>query len=89
MTPSRAPGLRVAIIGAGSLKGKELKEVLEDRLFPLQKLSLLDDDEALGQLTDFEGEPAVVQSVEPDTFTGNDLVFFASTTGGFTRAHWP
>lgn len=90
MTPlTRASGLRVAIIGAASLKGKELKEILEDRLFPLKKLSLLDDDEALGQLTEFEGEPAAVQSVEPETFSANDLVFFASTAGSFTRAHWP
>lgn len=89
MTPKRAPGLRVAIIGAASLKGKELKEVLEDRDFPIKKLSLLDDDEALGQLTEFEGEPAVVQSIEPETFKANDLVFFASTAGSFTRAHWP
>lgn len=89
MTPTRASGLRVAIIGATSLKGKELKEVLEDRNFPVRKLSLLDDDEALGQLSEFEGEPAVVQTVEPDTFKGNDLVFFASTTGSFTRSHWP
>jgi aspartate-semialdehyde dehydrogenase len=89
MNPTRAPGLRIAILGATSLKGKELKEVLEDRLFPIRKLSLLDDNEALGQLTEFEGEPAVVQSIEPDTFTENDLVFFASTTGSFTRAHWP
>lgn len=89
MKSPRPSGLRVAIVGAASLKGKELKEVLEDRLFPIRKLSLLDDDEALGQLAEFEGEPAVVQSIEPDTFTANDLVFFASTSGSFTRAHWP
>lgn len=89
MPLTRASGLRVAIVGAASLKGKELKEVLEDRLFPIKKLSLLDDDEAQGQLTEFEGEPAVVQSIDPETFSANDLVFFASTAGGFTRAHWP
>lgn len=83
------PGLRVAIIGATSLKGKEVKQVLEERLFPVKKLSLLDDDEALGQLTEFEGEPTFVASVGPDTFAESDLVFFASTTGAFTRAYWP
>jgi len=82
-------GLRVAILGSASLKGKELKEVLEERLFPVKKLTLVDDDEALGQLTDFEGEPAFIQRVAPETFAENDLVFFASTSGAFTRAHWP
>jgi aspartate-semialdehyde dehydrogenase len=85
---ARSSGVRLAIVGATSLKGKELKEVLEDRAFPVKKLSLLDDDEALGQMTEFEGEPTFVQRLEPGTFTENDVVFFASTSGAFTRAHW-
>ena len=36
---------RVAIIGAGSLKGKELKDVLEERRFPAVDVKLLDDDD--------------------------------------------
>ncbi|MFQ5777173.1 MAG: Asd/ArgC dimerization domain-containing protein [Terriglobia bacterium] len=84
-----SPGLRLAIVGASSLKGKELKEVLKQRLFPVSKLALLDDNEAVGQLTEFEGEPALVQSVDADTFTQSDLVFLASTRGAFTREQWP
>ena len=76
VTPRASSGLRVAIIGAASLKGKELKEVLEERLFPVKKLALLDDNEALGQLSEFEGEPTFVQEVDAETFTDNDLVFF-------------
>lgn len=86
---ARPSDLRVAIVGAASLKGKELKEVLEERLFPVNKLALLDDDEALGQLTDYDGDPTFVRSIAPDTFTESDLVFFASTAGAFTRLHWP
>lgn len=84
-----SPGLRIAIVGATSLKGKELKEVLEERPLAVQKLALLDDDEALGRLTEFEGEPAFVLPIEPGTFADFDLIFFASTTDVFTRAHWP
>lgn len=83
-----ASGLRVAIVGATSLKGKEVKDVLAERAFPVQKLTLLDDDETLGQNTEFEGEPAIAQTVTAETFTESDLVFFASTSGAFTRAHW-
>jgi aspartate-semialdehyde dehydrogenase len=86
---SSTSGLRVAIVGATSLKGKELKQILEDRAFPTRRLLLLDDDEALGQLTEFEGEPTFVRSIEEDAFVESDLVFFASTTGEFTRAQWP
>ncbi len=90
MNPAKQEnGLSVAIVGATSLKGKEVKQVLEERLFPLRKLALLDDPEALGQLTEFEGEPAVVGAIEPETFTENDLVFFASTADPFTRQNWP
>lgn len=84
----KSSGLRVAILGAASLKGKELREVLEERLFPVKKLALLDDDEALGQLTEFEGEPTFIHRIAPETFAESDVVFFASTTGVFTRAHW-
>jgi aspartate-semialdehyde dehydrogenase len=85
----KTSGLRVAIVGAASLKGKELKEVLEDRLFPIRKLLLLDDNEAVGQLTEFEGEPTFVHAIEQEVFAECDVVFFASTTGEFTRAQWP
>jgi hypothetical protein len=36
---------RVAIVGAGSLKGKEVAEVLDQRNFPSAEVKLLDDDE--------------------------------------------
>ena len=37
MNPAKQEsGLRVAIVGATSLKGKEVKQVLEERLFPLR-----------------------------------------------------
>jgi aspartate-semialdehyde dehydrogenase len=90
MTPQEQDkGLRVAVIGATSLKGKELKAVLEERAFPASELRLLDDDETLGQLTEHEGEPTFVQSIRPETFEECDLLFFASTAGSFTRALWP
>jgi aspartate-semialdehyde dehydrogenase len=86
---STSPGFRLAIVGATSLKGKELKEILEERPFPAGKLLLLDDDEALGHLTEYEGEPTFVRSIEPGAFENCDLIFFASTTDAFTRANWP
>ena len=39
---------RAAIVGAGSLKGKEVAEMLNERNFPAADIRLLDDDEALG-----------------------------------------
>lgn len=78
---------RVAIVGAGSLKGKELKDVLEERRFPAEDIKLLDDDESLGQLEAVGDEATFIQSVRPEQFENVDFVFFASDET-FTRENW-
>jgi len=57
---------RVAIVGAASLKGKELKEVLEDRNFPAYDIRLLDDNESLGQLEPVGDEISFIQPAGRD-----------------------
>jgi aspartate-semialdehyde dehydrogenase len=83
-----APHLaRVAIVGAATLKGKELKEVLEEGDFPPCELRLLDDDESLGQLDAVGDEATFIQSVRPEQFEDVDVAFFASLPE-FTAQHW-
>ncbi len=79
---------RVAIVGAATLKGRELKEVLTDRNFPAQDVRLLDDDESLGQLEAVGDEPTFIQSVLPEHLDNVDFTFFASEEN-FTREIWP
>jgi aspartate-semialdehyde dehydrogenase len=79
---------RVAIVGAGTLKGRELKDVLSDRNFPAQDIRLLDDDESLGQLEAVGEEPTFIQSVLPEHLQNVDFTFFASDET-FTRNTWP
>ncbi len=69
---------RVAIVGAGSLKGKEVAEVLDQRNFPAVDVKLLDDDEALGQLEAMKDEVTFIQSVRSEQFDKIDFTFFAS-----------
>ena len=78
---------RVAIVGAATLKGKELKEVLEERNFPAADVRLLDDNESLGQLEQVQDEVSFVQPVTPDQLANVDFTFFASEPD-FTRANW-
>jgi aspartate-semialdehyde dehydrogenase len=78
---------RVAIVGAGTLKGKELAEVLPETSFPAVDIKLLDDDESLGQLEPVGEEVTFVQSVRPENFERVDFAFFASQPD-FTRKHW-
>jgi aspartate-semialdehyde dehydrogenase len=78
---------RAAIVGAATLKGKELKDVLEERKFPAADIRLLDDDESLGQLERVQDEVAFVQPVNAAQFENVDFSFFASEAA-FTRANW-
>ena len=78
---------RVAIVGAATLKGRELKEVLTDRNFPAQDTRLLDDEESLGQLEAVGEEPTFIQSVLPEHMENVDFTFFASDEN-FTRESW-
>src|ERR1700745_1599991 len=69
---------RVAIVGAASLKGKEVAEVLEQRNFPSTEVKLLDDDETLGQLEALKDEITFIQGTRAEQFEGMDFTFFAS-----------
>src|ERR1700722_2531105 len=70
---------RVAIVGASSLRGKELKQVLEDRNFPASEIILLDESVMAGTLTEAAGEPTFIRALEEDSFEGARFVFFAGT----------
>src|SRR5262249_18837927 len=78
---------RVAIVGASTLKGRELKDVLEERNFPAVDVRLLDDDESLGQLERVQDEVSFIQPVTRDQLENIDFTFFASDEA-FTRANW-
>ena len=87
--PSAAWGgqYKVAIVGASSLKGKEIKDVLEDHHFPAVDVVLLDDDSALGQIESVADEATFIQNVTRSSFDKVDIVFFAGDSN-FTRKHW-
>jgi aspartate-semialdehyde dehydrogenase len=83
--PARSPLYRVAIVGAGSLKGKEIADVLNERNFPSTDVKLLDDDESLGRLEAVGDEVTFIQKVRADEFQHVDFTFFASDAECTTR----
>jgi len=85
--PARANLYRVAIVGAASLKGKEVAEMLNERNFPAVDVRLLDDDESLGQLESMGDEISFIQSVRAEQFEHVDFTFFASDPE-CTRKNW-
>jgi aspartate-semialdehyde dehydrogenase len=78
---------RVAIVGAASLKGKEVAEVLRERNFPAVDVRLLDDDESLGRLEAVGDEMNFIQSIRSEQFERVDFAFFASDPRS-TRNNW-
>lgn len=84
---SRTNLYRVAIVGAASIKGKEIAEVLSDRNFPSLEIKLLDDDEALGRLETVGDEVSFIQKIRAEQFEKVDFTFFASDQES-TRKSW-
>jgi aspartate-semialdehyde dehydrogenase len=78
---------RIAIVGAASLRGKELSEVLAESAFASAEFSLMDDESQLGQLEAVGDEVTFIQRIEPSAFTHEDFVFFAGSEEA-TRKHW-
>ncbi|MFZ0807586.1 MAG: Asd/ArgC dimerization domain-containing protein [Candidatus Sulfotelmatobacter sp.] len=78
---------RAAIVGAASLKGKEIAEMLNERNFPAVDVRLLDDDESLGQLEAMGDEISFIQSVRAEQFDNVDFTFFASDAD-CARKNW-
>src|SRR5438034_3546736 len=78
---------RIAIVGAATLKGKEIAEVLSDRNFHSADIKLLDDDESLGQLETAGEEISFIQSVRAEQFEHVDFTFFACDQD-CTRTNW-
>ena len=71
---------RMVIAGASSLLGGELKSLLEESRFAGWDLHLVDEELAVGTLTEAGGEPAVIQRVEEDTFRGARITFLAGSS---------
>lgn len=87
MAVKSANPYRVAVVGASSLLGKEVKQVLDDRHFPAVDTVLLDASVMAGTLTEVAGEPTFIRSIEEDSFEGVRIAFFAGSAAD-TEQNW-
>lgn len=86
--PPGGVGVRLAVVGPSTLKGKELTDILPESSLAAAEVRLLDDEETLGQLEAVGEEMTFVQAVAADNFDGADIVFFTSDPK-FTRQTLP
>jgi len=78
----------VAIVGATGAVGVEMLLCLEQRNFPLGKLTLLASARSAGKRMKFRGEDIVVQELTHDSFQGIDIALF-SAGGGISKEFAP
>ena len=78
---------KIAIAGASTLVGRELKEALEESPLAAADFALLDEEAAHGQLEQVGDEIAIVQAIGADAFERVDFTFFCGSES-LTRKYW-
>ncbi len=78
---------KIAIAGASTLVGRELKDILSDSSLAAANFVLLDAEEGQGQLDQVGDEITIIQPIAPDAFEHTDFTFFCGTED-LTRRHW-
>ena len=71
----------IAVVGATTLVGETLVELLEQRKFPLGQLRLLDWGDAVGKRLSFKGSHIPVQDIAGFDFTTVELALFCAGEG--------
>ncbi|KPC99989.1 Aspartate-semialdehyde dehydrogenase [Geobacillus sp. BCO2] len=78
----------VAVVGATGAVGQQMVRTLEDRNFPVGKLTLLSSERSAGKKMRFRGEEIEVQAASPERFDGVDIALF-SAGGAVSKALAP
>src|SRR5215204_4986301 len=68
----------VAVVGATGAVGIEMIKTLENRNFPVGKLTLLASQRSVGKKLKFRGEDVPVQELKADAFKGIDVALFSA-----------
>jgi len=78
--------MRVAVLGATGLVGREMVQILEQRNFPVKELLPLASPRSEGKKVLFRGEEITVRRVSPEAFRGVGLALFSA--GGGPSRQW-
>lgn len=78
---------KIAIAGASTLIGRELKEFLSDSSLAAANFVLLDEEDVEGQIDQVGDEATFIQAITADAFEHVDFTFFCGSED-LTRRHW-
>ena len=68
----------VSVVGATGAVGRRMLATLEERNFPVSRLSALASARSVGQKLSFRGEEIVVKELLEDSFIGEDIALFSA-----------
>lgn len=68
----------IAIVGATGAVGEQMREVLDERQFPVGELRLLASERSVGQILPFQSRQLAVEVLKADSFTGIDIGLFSA-----------
>lgn len=71
-------GFHVAVVGATGAVGEQMLKTLQDRDFPISKLTLLSSKRSAGKIVVFKGEEFTVQEATPESFEGVQIALFSA-----------
>jgi aspartate-semialdehyde dehydrogenase len=74
----------VAVVGATGAVGEQMREVLEERAFPVKQLRLLASERSAGQFLPFQGNQLRVEVLNEESFKDVDIALFSA--GGSVSA---
>ena len=76
----------VAVVGATGAVGEQMREILEEREFPVDELRLLASERSAGQTLEFKNRAIPVGVLTEDSFKGIDIALFSA--GGNVSAQF-
>ncbi|GLJ62261.1 aspartate-semialdehyde dehydrogenase [Microbacterium barkeri] len=88
MTRISESGLSVAVVGATGQVGTVMREILQERDFPIRELRLFASARSAGRTIDFGGTEVVVEDIATDDLSGIDIALF-SAGGSASKEHAP
>jgi aspartate-semialdehyde dehydrogenase len=77
--------MKIAVLGATGLVGREMLRVMEQRNFPVDELVLLASERSAGKTLEFGGRPHTVQAVADESFSGVEVALFSAGASASRR----
>lgn len=81
-------GHNIAIVGATGLVGQEMRQILLERKFPLQRIRFLASERSAGKEIEFDGEKVTVENLDSASFDEGEIIL-SSAGGRVSRAFAP